>query len=104
MHDNLLQFLGIAKKAKKLLEGYNKCEEALLKGSVLLLIMAADCSENTIIKFKRICESEQIPVYVGYSKEKLGESLGRQEIGVIGITDRGMSEKLVKLWNEKNNM
>lgn len=104
MHDNFLQFLGIAKKARKLLEGYNKCEDALLKGSVFLLIMADDCSENTKEKFQRICKSEEIPIYIEYSKEQLGEILGRQEIGVIGVTDRGISEKLMKLWNEKNNM
>lgn len=104
MHDDFLQFLGIAKKARKLLEGYNKCEDALIKGSVYLLILAGDCSENTKEKFKRICESKEIPIYIEYSKEQLGEILGRQEIGVVGVTDRGIGEKLVKLWNGKNNM
>jgi len=103
MNDKFLQFLGLAKKAGRLIEGYNKCEEAVKYKKLHLLIMSIDASQNTKDKFLRFSQRFNIPLIEGYSKEQLGYALGREEINVIALTDLKMSEKLQELWEEKSN-
>ncbi|MBA5850459.1 ribosomal L7Ae/L30e/S12e/Gadd45 family protein [Clostridium sp. cel8] len=97
MKDSFLQFLGIAKGAGKVLEGYNKCEDNIKKNKIYLLILSQDVSSNTLNKFLKYGNKYNIKVLTGYSKEELGYAIGHDEIKVIGITDRNMSKKLVDL-------
>lgn len=100
--NKLLQFLGLVKRAGKLSEGYNKCDEMIEKGKVHLLIVSEEASQNTKDKFERICTSKAIPLIQGISKEQLGACIGRAEMNVLGVTDLKMSEKILQLWSEVN--
>jgi ribosomal protein L7Ae-like RNA K-turn-binding protein len=44
-----------------------------------------------------------IPSIEAFSKEELGAPIGRDEISVLGVVDRKISDKLLSLWNEQNN-
>lgn len=101
MNDKFFQFLGLTKKAGKLIEGYNKCEELVTRGKGYLVILSEECSENTKDKFRRYCERENIVIIEGISNEKLGLSLGRTEINVLCVNDKSMSEKLINLYNKE---
>ncbi|MDP4144365.1 MAG: ribosomal L7Ae/L30e/S12e/Gadd45 family protein [Bacillota bacterium] len=98
MINKFLQFLGITKRAGKLVEGYNKCEETVKRGGVFLVILSDESSENTKKKFKNYCEKKDIPCIEGISKDTLGKVLGRTEINVLCVIDVGMSNKLLELW------
>lgn len=50
--NKFLQFLSLTKKAGHLVEGYNKCEEAVTKKIVYAVIISCDASENSKNKFK----------------------------------------------------
>lgn len=104
MNDKFLQFLGIAKKAGKLLEGYNKCEEAIKKGKLDILILSKEISQNTRDKFIRYCEKDNVVIVDKYSKDELKAQLGLNDINVIGIGDKKMSEKLISLIKVNTNM
>jgi len=104
MKDKLLGFLGIAKKAGKVIEGYNKCEEAALKNKCFLLIVSSNCALNTIEKFLRISEKKDIFVINHYSTEELSRAIGREGIGIIGISDSSMASKMLELWKQGNNI
>lgn len=97
MQNKFLQFLGLIKKSGKLVEGYNKCEEAIKKNLLRLIIISTDCSENTKEKFKHYCSKSNIDYIERYSKEELGAQLGRDEINILGVADKNMSDKLMKL-------
>lgn len=56
MPNKFLQFLSLTKKAGHLVEGYNKCEEAVTKKIVYAVIISCDASENSKNKFKVKCE------------------------------------------------
>lgn len=101
MQDKFLQFLSLTKKSGKLLEGYNKCEDAIKTGKLFLVILSNNCSENTKEKFIKYCIKYNVPFLQSYSKEDLGAPLGRSEINILGIADENMSAKLISLWNEK---
>jgi len=98
MKDNFLQFLGIAKKAGMLAEGYNKCEELINNKKLYLMILSDDVSQNTKEKFTNYCSNENIFLLEGYSKEELGKILGRDEINLLGIKNVIIAKKLKDLW------
>jgi ribosomal protein L7Ae-like RNA K-turn-binding protein len=100
MQNKFFQFLGLTKKSGNLVEGYNKCEEIIKKQQVCLAILSLECAENTKSKFKKYCSDRSIPIIADVSKEELGQCLGRQEINVLCVKDKNMSEKLLQLWKE----
>ena len=94
MSDKFLQFLGLTKKSGNLLEGYNKCEEALKKNKGFLIIISSELSENSKKKFYKYCSERNIPIIDTYGKLSLSEVLGRKEINVVCVIDKGMSDQL----------
>ena len=108
MNNKFFQFLGLTKKAGKLIEGYNQCEDALSHRRGTLIILSEESSTNTKDKFKRFSVKNNIPFIEGVSNEVLGKCLGRAEINVLCVSDKKMSDKLLSLWNEyeenKNNV
>ncbi|MBC2578914.1 50S ribosomal protein L7ae-like protein [Clostridium sp. DJ247] len=99
-NDRFIQFLGLVKRAGKLIEGYNKCEDAIKRNKVHLIVLSLDASKNTIEKFSKYSEKYKVPVLQGYSKEALGNALGLEEIKIVGISDIKMVEKLISLWEQ----
>jgi len=102
MNNKFFQFLGLTKKAGKLIEGYNQCEEALSHGRGTLIILSEESAVNTKDKFKRLASRNVIPLIEGVSNEILGKYLGRAEINVVCVSDKKMTNKLLSLWNEMN--
>jgi ribosomal protein L7Ae-like RNA K-turn-binding protein len=100
MNNKFFQFLGLTKKAGKLIEGYNQCEDALSHGRGTLIILSEESATNTKDKFKRLGSKINIPLIEGVSNETLGNCLGRAEINVLCVNDKRMSDKLLSLWNE----
>ena len=100
MNNKFFQFLGLTKKAGKLIEGYNQCEDALSHGRGTLIILSEESATNTKDKFKRFSVKNNIPLIEGVASEVLGNCLGRAEINVICVSDKRMSHKLLSLWNE----
>ena len=82
--DKFLNFLGLTKRAGKLLEGYNKCEEEMKRSKIYLFIFSNSISNRSKDNF---------------SKEELGYSIGRCEINILGVTDENMAEKLLSYSN-----
>lgn len=100
MKNDFLKFLGLAKRAGKILEGYNKCEENIKKHEVYLIILSEDASENTLNKFLKYGNKYDISVIIKYSKEDLGKAIGVDEIKIIGVKDKNISEKLISINQE----
>lgn len=96
-NDRFLKFLGLTKKAGHLIEGYNKCEDAVKKINIYLFIISNEASQNTREKFLRYCEEFKIPNVQGYSSDELGSAIGRPQINILGVTDMNMGEKLISL-------
>ncbi|RXM58645.1 ribosomal L7Ae/L30e/S12e/Gadd45 family protein [Clostridium tetani] len=99
MKDRFISFLGITKKAGKVIEGYNKCEEALKKNSCYLIIVSQETSSNTKEKFERISNNKNIPMIVAYTSKDLSYALGKEGLNIIGIKDKPMANRLLQLWN-----
>lgn len=103
MNNKFFQFLGLTKRAGKVLEGYNKCQESLGKKHIHLFIFSKDISERTFKLFLTQCEKNNIPYIHEFTKEELGSSLGRAEINIVGILDKNMAAKLLDHYQEQIN-
>lgn len=99
--NKFLQFLGIAKKSGNVLEGYNRCEDAIKRHKkISLFIFSNEISINSKKLFIRYCEKTSTPYIEGYSKYDLGSALGRSEINILGIIDENLSKKLLECHKE----
>ncbi|WP_346912846.1 ribosomal L7Ae/L30e/S12e/Gadd45 family protein [Clostridium sp.] len=104
MQNKFLSFLGIAKKSRNLVEGYNICEEEIKRNKIHLCILSLECSENTKKKFEKYCDDRRVPVIGNIPKSELGMAIGREEINVLAVKDEKICENLIKLWKENYGM
>jgi Ribosomal protein HS6-type (S12/L30/L7a) len=103
MNDKFLQFLALTKRAGKLAEGYNKCEEMIRNKEGFLCIISKDISVNSYEKFQRLCERYGVDLIQCYAKEELGSILGRDEINVLCVLDKNMSIRLIEILKSVEN-
>lgn len=103
MKDSFLQFLSLTKRAGKLVEGYNKCEEIIKFKKVFLCIVSTDISPNSYEKFERLCLNNCIPIIHVYRKEELAGAIGKEEINVICVIDKNMSSRLIEIFDANQN-
>ncbi len=101
-HNRVYSFIGLAKKAGRLVAGGNSCQRKSKAERVYLMIVAEDASENTKKKVSDMCRFRQIDMRVFGSKELLGKSIGRENSAVIGIMDKGFAEKLVEMIDNRD--
>ncbi|HHW56590.1 MAG TPA: 50S ribosomal protein L7ae [Clostridia bacterium] len=102
-NDRFHSLLGISKKAGKLVSGNYSVEKYMKLKKLYLVILATDVSKkNTFKKFVRMCEENKIPYLVHSTKESLAKAIGREIVGVIGITDEGLANELLDATKEEN--
>lgn len=102
--NKFFNFLSIAKKSNNLLEGYSKCDDYRNSTKIYLFIMSKNLSDKSKSKFKKHCETNNIPYIEDFSKEDLGNALGRKEVMLLGVLDEGIAKKLLCLYEEEKYM
>ena len=100
--DKFFNFLGLAKRAGNIVEGYSRCDEQRNKKDSFLIIISDDASNSTRKKFKNHCIAKNIRLIEDFSKEELGFAIGREEVKILAITDKNMAEKLMFLYRENS--
>ncbi|ABY92932.1 LSU ribosomal protein L7AE [Thermoanaerobacter thermohydrosulfuricus] len=101
-NDRFHSMLGISKKAGKLVSGNYSVDKYLKLKKVFLVVLATDVSKNTFKKFATMCERNKVPYIVYSTKELLAKAIGREMVGVIGITDEGLANVLLDAAKEEN--
>ena len=91
--DKTLSTLGLAYRAKKLVLG----EEVLNQiSNVKLIIIANDISENSRERFLKKCNFYNIEYIDRFTSSEISNALGKNNVKVVGITDEGFKESLLK--------
>lgn len=93
-------FLGICKRSGNLLEGYSKCNDQRNKRDIFLFIISKDASESTKKKFIKHCENKNIPYINDFSKEDIGDAIGRLEVMIVGVLDSNMAKNLLSIYED----
>lgn len=95
--DKLLNFLGLCRRAGKLITGFDAVEETVLKGESQLVIVADDVSQNTQKKLSRTCEAHNVKlIKLNRSKEEISAAVGRFT-ATASVTDKGFSQNIERL-------
>lgn len=101
IQNKFLSFLGLIKRTGNIEEGYNKCEEAIkIPNKICLMIFSDNVSDKSKKNFLYYCEKYNIPTIQHFSKEELGNAVGREELNIIGIKNKKMGAKLLENYNE----
>ncbi len=83
--------LGLAYVAKKVVIGTDEVVKALQNKQLYLVLLATDASENTTKKIKDKTNTYQVELIHKYSSEDISSAMGKKNIKVIGIKDKGFS-------------
>ncbi|VEU82673.1 L7Ae/L30e/S12e/Gadd45 family ribosomal protein [Acholeplasma hippikon] len=86
--------LGLAYRAKKIILGTDYVVEAMRHGELSLILLASDAGENTKKKISDKAKTYQVEVNDRHSTEELSSAIGKQNVKVVGIKDKGFGELL----------
>ena len=101
MNKKISNMLGLAQRAGLLSGGGLAAESAVKAGKARLLVIAEDASENTQKKFSDMASYRKIPLICCGSCEELGRSIGQGLRSSAAITDQGMADAILKLFQSE---
>lgn len=100
VRDKMRSLLPMAARAGMLAAGASAVDDALQKNRVKMLIFAEDLSEGTKHKLLTgvLPPKKQATLF---TRNELGQMVGRELVGVVGILDKGFSDAV---WNESERL
>jgi len=97
MSNKVFSMIGLACKAGKVVSGEDSIRNLMKNNKVKLIIIAEDASDNSIKRFVNASKYYGIQhIFLG-DKDTLGKHIGKQNRAVIGITDDGFKNNILKL-------
>ena len=101
--DKALNFLGLCKKAGKLLTGEDGVSGAARSGEAALIMTASDTASNTKKKALNLSEWNETPhVQLPWDKDTLGELLDKRVCAILALTDQGLAAAFAKKLSEQD--
>ena len=92
---NLLTFLGLALRGGRLVIGEEPVEAVCRARDARLLLLASDAADNTRRRCAHFAEAGQcLRLTLPFTKEELGQTLGRTSVAIAAMTDIGMASSL----------
>ena len=96
MNSKVLQDISLIKRAGKLILGFDVVKASLQDGSAFLLVTANDLSPKTNKEIAFLKDKFNIPhITINHTLDELWYVIGKR-VGVMSVTDKGLSEKLIK--------
>ena len=90
--DNLLQFIGLMRRAGALVAGAEASFDACRTGRARLLVTAADSSPNTVYAARETAGDCEVPyISLPYGKAAVGEAIGTRDCAVLTVCDTGFA-------------
>ena len=88
--------LGLAVRAGRVRGGSEAVKESIRGGKSRLVILAMDASEGTKRSFRRLADSNGVPVLECHTSLELGACLNRAPKVVLSISDRHFASGMLK--------
>ena len=93
--DNILHMVGLAMKAGRLEVGEEPVGAACRARDCRLILVARDAADNSFRRVKHFADAGQcLWVSVPYTKEELGQAVGRTACAMAAVTDIGFAEAI----------
>lgn len=98
MNNQLLSFLGIARRAGALTLGFDPAAEAMSGGKVCLVLLAEDLSPRTMKNIMTAAQKNQVQTIVleRISMDQIEAAIGKRT-GIVAVNDEGFAKKLKTL-------
>ena len=95
--DKALNYVALARKAGRVELGEEPVGAAARAHHARLVIVASDASDHTWRRAKSfVAGTDQQCIRIPYSKDDLGQSIGRQELAIAAFTDPALALAFVK--------
>lgn len=97
--NNILNFLGLARRAGKLSPGHDAAFDSVKRGRAKLILLANDASDRLVSEFEKSAKFDNRNIEVlklGSTTSQIGEKLGR-DTAVMTVNDEGFAEKLIQM-------
>ena len=92
-----LNYMGLARRGGRIELGEEPCGGAARAGHARLIVVAADASPHTWRRAKSYAAgTDQQCVRVPFSKDELGEAIGRSSLAMAAFTDPALALAFVK--------
>ena len=96
-NDNILQFIGLMRRAGALTLGADASFDACRTGRARLALLASDASQNTRAAAASAVRERETPlIALSYDKTALGRAVGAGECAIMTICDTGFAIALCK--------
>lgn len=96
MRDKRYGIISLAMKAGAVASGETAAEEAVRGGKASLIVLAEDASDNTKKKFHNRSKHYSVPCVVFGDKKSLGRCIGKDQRGVLALTNASLAGTLEK--------
>ena len=93
----LLNLLGLAMRANKVISGEDFCVDGIRNGQVKYIFLANDAGVNTTKKITDKANFYNVSVNTMFSSSELNQAIGKNNRMVIGITDIGFAKKMKEI-------
>lgn len=100
--NRLLNLLGIAQRANKLVSGELAVEKFIRSGKAKLVLVAQDASAATQKNYADMAKFYQVKFFCIASKESLGCCIGKNYRASIALSDAGFVKSLLELIEGKS--
>lgn len=97
----LLQLLGLAARARKVISGEELVVREIRSGNAKIVFLASDASHNSSKKIQDKCTYYNVEYHVFGDRYDLGHATGKEARVALAITDSGFAKKMSSLLNEK---
>jgi predicted RNA-binding protein YlxR (DUF448 family) len=103
LQERITATLALANKAGKAVSGSDRVMEALRRGEVSLLLIAADTSEESAAKFRAVADRNRVEIFRFSQKDQLGAPLGQELRTAVAVTSSSFADtlrrELTRYWN-----
>ena len=97
MDNNILNMLGLALRAGRLEVGEEPVGAVCRARDCRLIIIARDAADNTFRRVRHFADAGQcLWISVPFTKDELGNAVGRTSCAMLALTDIGFAESIVK--------
>ncbi|MED3660440.1 YlxQ family RNA-binding protein [Ureibacillus sp. FSL K6-8385] len=99
----ILQLLGLATRARKVVSGEELVVKEIQGGNAKLVILSSDAAYNSRKKIQDKCTFYNVECHIFGNRYELGHAIGKEARVVIAITDQGFAKKMSSLLSENSS-
>ncbi len=93
--DKVIQFLGLCRRANKLVSGEASVIDMIRKNKVRLIFLASDTLSSTTKRITDKASFYKVRLNSDFNSEELNKAIGTNNRKVIGITDNNFTNMIL---------